>query len=124
MRVLLTVRWCASALACHRVTWAATSAGNLSRRLCHARRWPVVSHSAASSGLSSSAAMSPTPPFSRLPSCVTPTHYALRLHPDLAKFRFEGCALIAVQVYQLLSTYLIWWRAFEIVHSAISLCTL
>lgn len=103
MRVQLTVRWCASALACHRVTWAATSAGSPSRRLCHARRWPVVSRSSAAS--SGSPAMSSTRPFSRLPSCVTPSNYALRLRPDLAKFRFEACALVAVQVYRLLSAY-------------------
>jgi len=36
-------------------------------------------------------------PFNRLPKCVVPCNYALRLKPDLQKFTFEGHQDISVQ---------------------------
>ena len=36
--------------------------------------------------------------FSRLPSTVVPSNYAIHLHPDLEKFTFAGKETISVEV--------------------------
>ncbi len=37
-------------------------------------------------------------PFSRLPACVKPVHYNIRLKPDLTSFTFQGWMKVNLEV--------------------------
>lgn len=58
-------------------------------------------------------------PFSRLPQCVQPTHYRLHLTPHLDTFRFDGRALISLQVTIHHSSFTIRHSPFTARHSFI-----